>query len=346
MTVGIIYIARNDMRDSADHYKIGKSYKADPKIRMKELNEDTTLYIGEFVCKGHLLVNDVDECERIMHQKFQDKRINNSREFFKVRIEQIVTEMRDSLSGKIIQDHLPRFNPTSSNVSLIELIPNLQDLNFLKICKFAYTNNINAEFHGIPTSPFFDLINILVLKDEIAQKKNEFTQTMDEDQNLKELYSEISDHAYMRGRLLNPVYWSQECSNHYRQSQNYDSNSIKADQLLQKETIKFKKKVAKKLQKHILDTDMKTYFTELPYKENLLYLGVVLCWLEDGMYGGEDPFFISRKGITDFLIENVKRLFSHKSNFESVMDSLNRFSENNKAMVWSHMSILSPLFFN
>ena len=37
---------------------------------------------------------------------------------------------------------------------------------------------------------------------------------MDEDQNLKELYSEISDHAYMRGRLLNPVYWSQECSNH------------------------------------------------------------------------------------------------------------------------------------
>ena len=53
MTVGIIYIARNDMRDSADHYKIGKSYKADPKIRMKELNEDTTLYIGEFVCKGH-----------------------------------------------------------------------------------------------------------------------------------------------------------------------------------------------------------------------------------------------------------------------------------------------------
>ena len=48
----------------------------DPKIRMKELNEDTT-YIGEFVCKGHLPVNDVDECERIMHQKFQDKRINN-----------------------------------------------------------------------------------------------------------------------------------------------------------------------------------------------------------------------------------------------------------------------------
>ena len=45
MTVGIIYIARNDMRDSADHYKIGKSYKADPKIRMKELNEDTTLIL-------------------------------------------------------------------------------------------------------------------------------------------------------------------------------------------------------------------------------------------------------------------------------------------------------------
>ena len=325
------------MRDSADHYKIGKSYKADPKIRMKELNEDTTLYIGEFVCKGHLLVNDVDECERIMHQKFQDKRINNRREFFKVRIEQIVTEMRDSLSGKIIQDHLPRFNPTSNNIPLVELIPNIRDLNFLKICKFAYTNSINAEFHGIPSCDFFDLINILVLKNEIVQKQNELTQTMDEDQNLKELYSKISAAG---GRFLDPIYWSQECSNHRR------NNEIGENQSPKKEIIKFKKKVAEELQKHVLDTDMKTYFTEFPYKENLLYLGVVLCWLEDDMNSEEDPFRAARKAISDFLIQNVKRLFSHKSDFEGVIESLNRFSENNEAMNWQHMSILSPLFFD
>ena len=55
---------------------------------------------GSLFAKDIYLVNDVDECERIMHQKFQDKRINKNGEFFKVRIEQIVTEMRDSLSGK------------------------------------------------------------------------------------------------------------------------------------------------------------------------------------------------------------------------------------------------------
>ena len=184
------------------------------------------------------------------------------------------------------------------------------------------------EFHGIPTSPFFDLINILVLKDEIAQKKNEFTQTMDEDQNLKELYSEISDHAYMRGRLLNPVYWSQNVQIIIGKVRIMIQIQLKQISYSRKKQLNLKRKWQKKLLKHILDTDMKTYFTELPYKENLLYLGVVLCWLEDGMYGGEDPFFISRKGITDFLIENVKRLFSHKSNFESVMYSHHRIKIN------------------
>ena len=54
MTVGIIYIARNDMRDSSTSLQNWKKLQSRSKIRMKELNEDTTLYIWEFVCKGHL----------------------------------------------------------------------------------------------------------------------------------------------------------------------------------------------------------------------------------------------------------------------------------------------------
>ena len=67
MPNGIIYIARNDSNPT-DHYKIGKSDRADPSYRMRELTSDTTNYQGEFLSKGYVLVSEVDECERLVHQ--------------------------------------------------------------------------------------------------------------------------------------------------------------------------------------------------------------------------------------------------------------------------------------
>lgn len=44
MTNDIIYIARNDIADPPNHYKIGKSTRADPEERMRELNAASVNY--------------------------------------------------------------------------------------------------------------------------------------------------------------------------------------------------------------------------------------------------------------------------------------------------------------
>ena len=43
--------------------KLEKITKADPDIRMMELNSAEVNYRGRYICLGHVLVNNVDESE-------------------------------------------------------------------------------------------------------------------------------------------------------------------------------------------------------------------------------------------------------------------------------------------
>ena len=82
MTTGIVYIARNDIHEP-NIYKIGKTLRTDLNERMDELTSHTGV-LGEFRYEGYVLVDDVDECERILHEKFSHYRVENNREFFRL----------------------------------------------------------------------------------------------------------------------------------------------------------------------------------------------------------------------------------------------------------------------
>lgn len=160
MPRGIIYIARNDAIQPQNHFKIGKSDRADPVHRMKELTSETTNYTGEYVSLGHVLVNDVDECEILVHQALSNYRINPNREFFECSIEEIKSTIRNTLSNFIIEDSLNYTNQQSDetfqreitnineyerdNKQIIDFISNYESLNFYDACKIANYNNWDA----------------------------------------------------------------------------------------------------------------------------------------------------------------------------------------------------------
>ena len=68
MTLGIVYIARNDTHE-ADVYKIGMTTRTDIGERMGELSNPTGV-LGDFRSLGHVLVDDVESCERKLHENF------------------------------------------------------------------------------------------------------------------------------------------------------------------------------------------------------------------------------------------------------------------------------------
>ena len=131
MPNGIIYIARNNSNPS-NHYKIGKSDRADPALRMRELTSDTTNYQGEFYSKGYVLVSEVDECERLVHETLNYARINNRREFFDINLDEAIKIIRQTLKDNIIQDF---FVDEINEIDDIELQSGDRD-------KYKYQNHI------------------------------------------------------------------------------------------------------------------------------------------------------------------------------------------------------------
>ena len=102
MTTGIIYIAQNKESNLPNEYKIGKSDKADPSHRMRELTSETTNYKGEYKCLGYALVKDVDQSEILVHEYLSKFRINSKREFFFGDFNFILDAILKVLKDKII----------------------------------------------------------------------------------------------------------------------------------------------------------------------------------------------------------------------------------------------------
>jgi hypothetical protein len=108
MTTGIIYIAQNKEANLPNEYKIGKSDKADPSHRMRELTSETTNYKGEYKCLGYALVKDVDQSEILVHDYLSKFRINNKREFFCGDLNFIVEAILKVLKDRIIINYFSK----------------------------------------------------------------------------------------------------------------------------------------------------------------------------------------------------------------------------------------------
>jgi hypothetical protein len=108
MTTGIIYIAQNKESNLPNEYKIGKSDKADPSHRMRELTSETTNYKGEYKCLGYALVKDVDQSEILVHDYLSKFRINSKREFFCGDLNFIVEAILKVLKDKIIINYFSK----------------------------------------------------------------------------------------------------------------------------------------------------------------------------------------------------------------------------------------------
>ena len=82
---GVIYVLSNPAMPGL--IKIGKTTNDDPKVRMGQLY--TTGVPVPFECEYAVEVNDPGRTERALHQAFAPQRINPSREFFQVEVEQV-----------------------------------------------------------------------------------------------------------------------------------------------------------------------------------------------------------------------------------------------------------------
>ena len=109
MNEGIIYIARNPAYKE-DIYKVGKTERTNLAInRMMELSNHEGV-AGQFQVVGYLLVEDIHEAEKICHQELKKYRYQNNREFFEINLNDLASQIRDVLKGKILKEYLPKEN--------------------------------------------------------------------------------------------------------------------------------------------------------------------------------------------------------------------------------------------
>lgn len=276
MPMGIIYIARNN-NNPTNHYKIGKSDRADPAQRMRELNSDTTNYQGEFFSKGYILVSEVDECERLIHETLSYARINDRREFFDINLDEAIKIIRQTLKDNIIQDF---FGDQINEIDDIELQSGDRDkyknqnhilnfiepseiqlLNFKKICKFAdvHSWSWNLGCHGGSClwqfrHAFYVLLN-----------KAKFIEKFSEDA----LYVPIEEQTMYR-----------------------------------RQDIPLNKAIL--LQKLLLQINLREYLRDIRFPDNLGYLGVAMHMI------GEDIEKKNKK-LTKFFIPEFIKLYSNST---------------------------------
>ena len=305
MTTGIVYIARNEVATPANHYKIGKSDRADPTHRMRELNQETTNYRGEFRCLGYVLVEDVTECERIVHDALNFVRVSPRSEFFETNLEEIKKTIRETLSSKIIKDFLGENN---NNLNLNILTPqrllqgdpllyknekhllnytkDIKNLSFFDLCKYAKVHNWHNKLchDDACCRQFRHSFFILVYKDLILQRL-------------------LSDPNYIP---------------------DLDQTSLSSHSIKKEESLK--------LQKEVLKTDIKNFLKEIPHDLNLMYLGVIMFTI------GEE---IEKKNrlLTKHIIEGFKSLYPNnpEHGFNEKLDQIYYSSE---YLTWQKLMIL------
>ena len=288
MPNGIIYIARNDSNPT-DHYKIGKSDRADPCYRMRELTSDTTNYQGEFLSKGYVLVSEVDECERLVHRILDNVRINDRREFFEINLSEAIKVIRQTLRSNIIEDFFEEELDISDELNNIQLLggdkdqyknqrhilnfigpSEIQSLSFKEICKFADVHEWgwNLSCHGGGCLwQFRHAFYILLNKAKFIQKFSE-----------------------------DPNYIPRESQTMYSRQDIPRNKAIL-------------------LQKLILKINIRDYLRDIKFPNNLCYLGVAMHMI------GEDLERENKK-LTKFLIPEFTKLYPNQTTIISRLDEI------------------------
>ena len=276
MPNGIIYIARNNT-NPPNHYKIGKSDRADPIQRMRELTSDTTNYRGEFFSEGYVLVSEVDECERLVHETLNYTRINDRREFFDINLGEAIKVIRQTLKDNIIQDFFGDEINETENIDLqsgdrdkyknqnhiLNFIQpsEIQLLDFKEICKFADVHgwSWNLSCHGgFCLWQFRHAFYVLLNKAKFIQK--------------------FSEEALYVPRAEETMY--------------------------RREDIPFNKAIL--LQNSLLQINLRDYLRDIRFPNNLGYLGVAMHMI------GEDIEKKNRR-LTKFLIPAFIKLYPNSS---------------------------------
>ena len=276
MPNGIIYIARNST-NPPNHYKIGKSDRADPIQRMRELTSDTTNYRGEFFSEGYVLVSEVDECERLVHETLSYTRINDRREFFDINLGEAIKVIRQTLKDNIIQDFFGDEINETENIDLqsgdrdeyknqnhiLNFIQpsEIQLLDFKEICKFADVHgwSWNLSCHGgFCLWQFRHAFYVLLNKAKFIQK--------------------FSEEALYVPRAEETMY--------------------------RREDIPFNKAIL--LQNSLLQINLRDYLRDIRFPNNLGYLGVAMHMI------GEDIEKKNRR-LTKFLIPAFIKLYPNST---------------------------------
>ena len=186
MSRGVIYIARNDELTPGNHFKVGLSRYAEPEERMKSLSQETTNYVGKVVCKGYVLVEEVESCERQIHASLEEYRFQGS-EYFDCPLLEIVKTIRNIVGNMIIEDWLedpneryvnmeyydiPK-NYTLPRMQFEELLDDLPNLDFRSAAKFIHTNNYPTWISmGIPDADTLRVFYLLANKNNGEEYNN------------------------------------------------------------------------------------------------------------------------------------------------------------------------------
>ena len=87
---GIVYVLSNPAMPGM--VKIGKTTAEDPQVRLDQLY-NTSVPVP-FECEVAVRVQDVGQCEQVLHQAFAQCRVNPRREFFKIEAEDVIPLLR------------------------------------------------------------------------------------------------------------------------------------------------------------------------------------------------------------------------------------------------------------
>ena len=169
MNEGIIYIARNP-EYKEDIYKVGKTERTNLRLnRMIELSNHEGV-LGQFKTIGYLLVNDVNNAEKICHQDLTKFRYQNNREFFEINLQSLLKEIRISLSKYIIVDNLPKYKIENENKEDSEALGNF----YIKI--YDYREDFirsSSQFNNIAKTVYKEMQQIKNIDLDYYKKTNQ-----------------------------------------------------------------------------------------------------------------------------------------------------------------------------
>ena len=213
MPDGCIYVARNNVINPPNLYKIGKTEFTSPERRMNELSNETTNWDGKFEALAWVQVEDVDKCEKIIHQELSNKRVRRNREFFFEDFNSIIEKIRIHLNNYIIpgRGKLENFNLHNTSIKITERFFKQKSSSILELFDYINKNSMCSNFECWDDGHAFQRSLVIILLNSVKNKITEsqininnsytFIKKLYEKKVFNELCKQLSelsdDHLYL-----------------------------------------------------------------------------------------------------------------------------------------------------